>query len=83
MIHDVPIDLLEVAPARVEAAAYHLFRYVVATLKDTISDTSHGNLGTGPAIIRTFFSESVYLAEGFGCLTSLVGEHFTLTQPSP
>ena len=33
----------------------------------------------GPAIIRTFFSESVYLAEGFACLTSLVGEHFTLT----
>ena len=25
------------------------------------------------------FSESVYLAERFGCLTSLVGEHFTLT----
>ena len=79
MVHDVPVGLLEVAPACVETAAHHIFRYVVPSLTYTVTDASHGDLGTGPAIIRTFFSESAYLVEGFGCLTSLVGEHFTLT----
>ena len=36
----------------------------------------------GPAIIRMLFSESVYLSEGIGCRTGLVGEPFT-PHPSP
>ena len=47
MIHDGAVDFLEVAPARVEAAAHHLFGYVVAALTHAISDTSHRYVGSG------------------------------------
>ena len=46
MVHDMLVDLLEVTPARVEAAAYNLIRYIMAAFTHTVSNTSHCYLWT-------------------------------------